>query len=214
MEAPGTEKPMDIGADVIGSEGKKVGTVAYVVVRPPEMRITDIVASMGAILGREVVVPVHLIQDVKNGKVYLSIDKDALKRYPDYIEVDYQQPPTGWVPPVGLAYPPTGILWPAGTFYPAAADVRINTPRGTLGIREGMEVESSDGHKVGTVDALDIDLATREITGFVVKHGFLFTRDTRIPTGDVQAIRDGKVILKLTKDQVQQVEQAQSKSKG
>ena len=108
----------------------------------------------------------------------------------------------------------SGILWPAGTFYPAAADVRINTPRGTLGIREGMEVESSDGHKVGTVDALDIDLATREITGFVVKHGFLFTRDTRIPTGDVQAIRDGKVILKLTKDQVQQVEQAQSKSKG
>src|SRR5256714_10043264 len=214
MEAPGTEERMDIGDDVIGSEGKKVGTVAYVVVRPPEMRITDIVASIGAILGREVVVPVHLIQDVKNGKVYLSIDKDALKRYPDYIEVDYQQPPTGWVPPVGLAYPPTGILWPAGTFYPAAADVRINTPRGTLGIPEGMEVETRDGPKVGTVDALDIDLATREITGFVVKHGFLFTRDTRIQTGDVQAIRDGKVILKLTKDQVQQVEQAQSKSKG
>ena len=77
-----------------------------------------------------------------------------------------------------------------------------------------MEVESSDGHKVGALDALDIDLATGDIRGFVVKHGFLFTRDTRIPTGDVQAIRDGKVILKLTKDQVQQVEQAQSQSKG
>src|SRR3954465_16032139 len=99
MEAPGTEKPMDIGADVIGSEGKKVGTVAYVVVRPPEMRITDIIVSTGAILGREGVVPVHLIQDVQNGKVYLSIDKEALQRYPDYIEVDYQQPATGWVPP-------------------------------------------------------------------------------------------------------------------
>jgi sporulation protein YlmC with PRC-barrel domain len=183
------------------------------VVPPAEMRITDIVVRTGGILYREVVVPVPLIRDVKNGKVYLSIDKDELKRYPDYIEVDYQQPPTGWVPPEGLAYPPTGILWPADT-YPAAADVRVNTPPGTLGIREGMEVESSDGHKVGAVDALDIDLATGDIKGFVVKHGFLFRRDTHIPAGDVQVIRGGMVILKLTKDQVQQVEQAQRPSKA
>ena len=176
--------------------------VAYVVVRPPQIRITDIIVSTGASLGREVVVPVHLIQDVQNGKVYLSIDKDELKRYPDYVEVDYQKPPTRWVPPEGVAYPPTGVLWPAGASYPEAAGVHVNAPRGTLGIREGMEVESSDGHKVGAVDALDIDLATGVIRGFVVKRGFLFTRDTHIPAGDVQEIRGGKVILNLTKDQV------------
>jgi sporulation protein YlmC with PRC-barrel domain len=214
MDATETAQPIDIGADVIGSDGKKVGTVAYVVVPPAEMRITDIVVRTGAILYREVVVPVPLVRDVQNGKVYLSIDKDELQKYPEYVEVDYRKPPSVWVPPEGVAYPPMGILWPAGAYDPAAAGVRVNAPPGTLGIREGMEVESSDGHKVGAVDALDIDLAIGDIRGFVVKHGFLRTRDTRIPAGDVQAIRDGKVILKLTKDQVQQVEQAQSQSKG
>ena len=54
MDATGTETPIDIGADVIGSDGKKVGTVTYVVVQPAEMRITDIVVSTGAILGRDI----------------------------------------------------------------------------------------------------------------------------------------------------------------
>src|SRR5205085_4849444 len=55
--------------------------------------------------------------------------------------------------------------WPAGAYDPAAAGGRVNAPPGTLGIHEGMEVESSDGHRVGTVDALDIDLATGDIQG-------------------------------------------------
>lgn len=214
MDATGTAKHIDIGADVIGSDGKKVGTVAYVVVRPAELRLTDIVVSTGVLLGREVVIPAHLIREVEDDRVYLSIDKDELNHYPDYIEIDYEKPPTGWVPPEGLYYPPAGMLWPVGSYYPEAADVHVNAPAGTLGIREGMDVESSDGHKVGSVDALDIDLATGEIRGFLVKRGLIFTRDTRFPTGDIQALRGGKVILTLTKDQVQQIEKTHSQSKG
>ena len=214
MNAPETTKPINIGADVIGSDGNKFGEVEYVVVRPDDLQITDIVVSTGAVLGREVVVPVQLIRNVENGKVYLSIDKDELKSYPDYIEVDYNKPPTGWVPPVGLDYPASGIRWPVGTYNPDASGLRVNAPPGTLGISEGMEVESIDGHKVGVVDALDVDVATGDIKGFVVKHGFLFKRDTHIPAGDVQMIRAGKVILKLTEDQVRQVEQVQSQGKG
>src|SRR4051794_37680393 len=126
MDATGTAKPIDIGADGIGSDGKKVGTVSYVVVPPAEMRITDIVVRTGGILYREAVVPVPVIGDVENGKVCLSIDKDGLQKYPESIEVDYRRPPAVWVPPEGVASPPTGILWPAGAYEPAAAGVRVN----------------------------------------------------------------------------------------
>jgi uncharacterized protein YrrD len=92
-------------------------------------------------------------------------------------------------------------------------NVRVNAPPGSLGLREGMPVETSDGHKAGSIDALDVDLTAGEVKGFVVKHGFLFAQDTRIPAGDVQVIRDGKVILNLTKDQAKEIEKARSQSK-
>jgi uncharacterized protein YrrD len=211
MNAIGTEKRIDIGADVAGSDGNKVGTVAYVVVRPTEMQITDIVVSTGAILGRDIVLPLDVVSAVEDGTVQLSIDKNQVDSYPDYVEVNYQQPPTGWIPPAGTYYPPTGILWPSG-YEPDVASVRINAPPGTVGIGQGMEVESSDGHKVGSVDALETDPTSGDVTGFVVKHGFLFTKDTRMPMTDVSGVREGKVILNVTKDQVESRERASSRT--
>lgn len=209
MNATQTLKHIDIDADVLDSEREKVGTVAYVVVRPSDRRITDIVVRTGILLGREIVVPTDLIHDVRDGKVYLLIDKEELKKYPDYIKIDYEHLPEGWVAPDDLDYPPSGILWPAGSYY-SPADIRINAPPGTLGLREGMDVESSDGHKVGVIESLDVDLQTEQIRAFTVKRGHLFTHETLIPVGDVTAIRPGKVILNLTKDQVKEVEKAQS----
>lgn len=206
MRPIGANTRIDIGTDVVGSDGNKVGTVAYVVVRPPEMRITDIVVSTRALLGRDVVVPLDGVRRVEDGKVFLSIDRDRLTTYPDYIEVKFQQPPAGWVPPAELYYPQTGILWTADADYPEASSIQVNAPSGTVGISEGMGVESSDGHTVGTVDALEIDPTSNEVTAFVVKHGFLFTHDTRLPVTDTSEIRDGKVVLTLTRDQVQKIE--------
>jgi sporulation protein YlmC with PRC-barrel domain len=203
------EIDIDISADVIGRDGKKLGTVALVVVQPPKMHLTDIVVSTGAIERHEVVVPANLVRGVENGEVHLSIDKDELRSYPDYLEVHYQMPPPGWAPPADFYYPPAAVLLPATASIPELVDERVNAPPGTRGIAEDMDVETIDGHKVGTVDAVDVDLATEDITELVVKQGFLFTHDTRIPVKDVREIRDGTVILNLTKNQIQRVEQEQ-----
>lgn len=211
MNATGVEQTLDIGADVIGSSGDKVGTVGYVVVRPPEMHITDIVVSTGSILGRDIVVPLDRVRSVAGGKVYLAIDKGELKTYPDYIAIHYTQPPAEWAPPVNWYYPPTNVLWPAN-YYPTESAVQVNAPPGTEGIRQGMDVESADGHKVGSVDALETDPHSGDIVAFIVKHGFIFTHDTSIPTTDVQGLRDGKVILRLSKDQAENLEKQQSQN--
>ena len=55
------EERIDIGADVLTVDGEKVGSVVYVVVQPETMRLTDIVVSTGAILGRDVVVPIDAV---------------------------------------------------------------------------------------------------------------------------------------------------------
>ncbi|MBV9281180.1 MAG: PRC-barrel domain-containing protein, partial [Chloroflexi bacterium] len=69
----GDEERIEIGADVVGADGEKLGSVAYVVVHPPDMRLADIVVSTGAILGRDVVVPIGTVERIADGKVYLSI---------------------------------------------------------------------------------------------------------------------------------------------
>lgn len=210
MNTGSEERRFNIGADVVDNRQEKVGTVAFVVVRPPEMRITDIVVSTGAILGRDVVVPVDAVADVEEDTVSLSIGKDELNHYPDYVDVQYKQPPAGWAPPTALGYPTAGLLFPEGMnqemYYPEPASVTVNTPPGTVGLQEGMDVESSDGHKVGSIAALETDTESKDVTGFVVKHGFLFTHDTFIPAEDVAEIEEGKVRLRLTRDEVQRME--------
>src|SRR5438067_993725 len=155
MNTGQTEQRIEIGTDVVGSDGEKLGTVAYVVVHPPEMHVTDFVVSTGPILGRDVVVPVSAVTGVTDGKVHLSMDKDEINQCEDYVEVRYQQPPDEWIAPTGLGYPSQTMLWPVGATVPQPSSVEVHAPPGTVGLHEGMEVESSDGHRVGSIEALD-----------------------------------------------------------
>src|SRR6516164_3983972 len=182
------------GADVFAGNGEKVGTIAYVVVHPPEMHVTDYVVSTG-FLGRDVVVPVDRVQRVAGGKLYISLGKDELERLPDYVEVHYETPPEGWAPAGSMIYPSQSVLWPAGAYYPEAASVKVNAPEGTVGLHEGMTVESKDGHKIGSIKALDEDPSTGDITDIIVEEGFLFHHDVRIPCTMVAEVHTDRVTL-------------------
>ncbi|HLJ66924.1 MAG TPA: PRC-barrel domain-containing protein [Chloroflexota bacterium] len=207
MTAQESRDHLDVGEDVIGKDGEKLGTVAYVIVRPPELHVTDIVVSTGAVIGRDIVVEHGAIDRVADGKVHLSLDKDELQKLHDYVELNYTRPPQEWAPPEGFIYPTGSVLWPAAPYYPEDTSVTVNAPPGTVGLRQGMDVESSDGHKVGSIDALDTDPDSQDITAIVVKHGFLFTHDTRISVDHVSSLQGGRVTLDLTRDQVQELEQ-------
>jgi sporulation protein YlmC with PRC-barrel domain len=206
MQSTDGEQRIDIGTDVVDKAQQKVGTVAYVVVRPPEMEITDIVVSTGPILGRDIVVPRNAVSGVEDGKICLSVDKDQVGRYPNYVDIDYTQPPADWIAPPGLTYPAGGMLVPQGMYTPEIASVEVNVPAGTVGLHQGMDVESSDGHRVGSIDALDTDASSGDVTGLIVKHGFLFTHDVRIPATDVAEAEGDRVTLRLSKDEVQRLE--------
>jgi sporulation protein YlmC with PRC-barrel domain len=193
---------IDVGADVVTSDGEKVGTVSFVVVRPPSYSITDIVVGTG-FLGRDVVVSMDRVAAHEGTAVRLNITKDDVASLDDYVEAHYDRPSQDWFTATGLYYPGAGTLWPAGTYYPMPTSVEVNAPAGTVGISEGLAVVSSDGHHIGSVHSVRTGDGGQDVEAIVVRQGTLFHHDTEIPMSEVSAVEVDGVVLKGTKDDLQ-----------
>src|SRR5262249_7437008 len=57
-------------------------------------------------------------------------------------------------------------------------------------IAQGMHVYSSDGHRVGDVEAVEVDETSKRITRVIVRRGFLFERETSIPASMIASVSD------------------------
>jgi uncharacterized protein YrrD len=198
------ETAITAGTDVYTSDNQHVGHVGYVVVDPTTFRVTDMVVNTGNLIGRDIVVTVDQIARESEDGVYLTLDRNGLDACPDYVEVQYQTPPSSWAPAPGLTYPAGSTLWPVGYDYPDPASVTVNTPKGTVGLHPGMDVVSSDGHTVGSIDAMITDPQSEDVTGFVVKHGHIFTHDTTIPIDQVASVDNDQVKLNVTREGAEQ----------
>jgi len=191
-----------IGAEVMARDGEPLGSVAYVVVQPPRLHVTNLVVSTGSLLGRDIVVPVDAVEQADEQRVHLALTKEQFAAQPDYVDVEYQQPTQDWQMG-GLGYPGSTVLWPTGTYFAQPESVTVNAPAGTVGLHEGMDVQSGDGHRVGSIDGLETDPSTGDLTAIAVKHGFLFTHDTVIPMEEIQGVDNDIVTLRTSHDELQ-----------
>ncbi len=64
--------------------------------------------------------------------------------------------------------------------------------------KQGTHVYTSDQQDVGTVDRVVLDPATDEVTGLVVRKGWLFTEDKVVPVGMVETATEERVTLRRT----------------
>jgi uncharacterized protein YrrD len=62
--------------------------------------------------------------------------------------------------------------------------------------KEGANVFTSDGQKVGSIDRIVIDPQTKEVTHVVVQKGFLFTEDKVVPLSLVGPSTEDRVTLR------------------
>jgi hypothetical protein len=94
-----------------------------------------------------------------------------------------------------------------------ASEETMMQDRFPRGIREGMEVVTFDGDKIGTIDAIFQPTAVRSTTArtgeavgeslLKVKSGLLgFGSEYYIPTGAVRDVTKDRVILDVEKDRV------------
>jgi uncharacterized protein YrrD len=187
----------------------EAGRVWKVAMDPRDRKVTHLVVHKGIVFGRNVVVPTDKILRVAEGEVWVDITNEELKGFPDYESTAFMDPTEGWDYP--LAFPMGGIIWPlqpgwgaANPFMFGAQSTRENIPVDDVAIEAGTSVECTDGH-CGRIDRVIVDDDTHEMTGFVIRKGFVFVRDVLAPMAWVDRVGRDAVHLNLTKKQVEQM---------
>ena len=65
----------------------------------------------------------------------------------------------------------------------------------TLTIKEGADVVTADGERVGAVDRIVIDPLTKDVSHIVVRHGVLFREDKVIPIDMISTTDEEQIVL-------------------
>jgi sporulation protein YlmC with PRC-barrel domain len=193
------------GTRVVDSTGKGVGTVSRLVLHRDSREVAGVVVHQGVVDRREIVVPVGKVSAFGK-EVRLTLRAAELAGLDLYHGEQLQAMPDHWEMPMGFDQRDfflvggggwTEAVLPFEQTSPAVA----GTPayirdRDTVAepaepdISEGMHVYSKDGHRVGDVEAVEIDQASGRITRIVVRRGFLFGTETSIPASMIASVSD------------------------
>jgi uncharacterized protein YrrD len=200
------------GAEVVTGDGEKVGTIDRVVLDPKAKEVTDIVVRRGRLLARDKLVPMSLVASATEERVTLSPDAGDLDALPNFVKEEYVRAgegeaetalPGSFVPPF-YVYPPAGVAWWNVQAYPVPPVPRYivqreeQIPKGTVALKEGASVVSSDGKHVGDVEEVLIDPGEDCATHIVVAEGHLFKARKLVPTSWIGTASEYEVELVVT----------------
>jgi sporulation protein YlmC with PRC-barrel domain len=213
---------IDIGKDVIASDGEKIGKVDRLVIDSDTNDLSKFIVHKGMFWSEDKIVDLDLVSKVDaDGNVHLRVPSDDEDTMPAFVEethrvaTDEETTSLGYGAFVGIApyapimYAPGGASGQyrpgSGPFFEAAEtggvlEHRTNLPEDSMTIDKGTDVVGSDGDKVGEVEEIIMD-ANGKTTGFVVKSGFIFTNDVQIPMDLVDHMSGVHIALKITADE-------------
>jgi sporulation protein YlmC with PRC-barrel domain len=202
---------VDLNAKVRTRDGKDAGTIEQVVIDPATDEVTDFVISTGMLLGRDVMLPLAVLERAsRDGEtVVLDITKDELDEMPDYVPKNYTPPPSGWLIPPGYGYPTDAFLWPSTQQY---EEPRPDWARkdDDLKLHKGATVMDADGDDIGVVEDMILDPESGRITGFVLKIGgalqtlFGGGEAVEVHAGLIDRVGDRVVYLRGNKEAIEQ----------
>jgi uncharacterized protein YrrD len=214
-----------LGAPVYSRDGQKLGKVDRLILNDTRRRVKALVVHK-LILGGDKIIEMPLVERVGEKGIVLRIDADEAERLPAFLREEFVEVTpeaaldalyASLAPGVGtfLASPVAGRhtiedVIDDGRLTPIPADARVtvesNVPDFYDVISPGTDVFAIDGQKIGTVDEVIID-GDGDILGFVVKEGFLLTRDMFIPVDWIYDIGHEHIHLKLTAQEVEEQSQ-------
>lgn len=217
---------VDLDARIQTRDGETMGSVQRAIVDPARNEISELVISTGAILGRDVLLPVDEIDraSADGDTIRLELTKEEVENLPTYMADQYVAPPAGWTPAATPVAYGGGFLWPAtypagvpAARYPAAgAYPHAGTPEAGLvpgrdypdnpSIGKGDAVVDRDGENLGVVDDVLLDPETGRLHGFVLRFGnALLTfvgggNEAEVGIDEIETVGEGEVRLKMRKD--------------
>lgn len=213
-----------LGSRVMSRNGEHVGNVDSLVVDYNTKDVMSIIVRSGVFFHTDRIIPVESFDRVDaDGTVYLKLTEQEADQHEEFVQqrftaadpADYPYTDEGWVAGTGqpsvywaygtapLGYSSNAPFFAEAPINPPEIEVRNNLPEQAARISTGTEVVGSDGQKIGTVDEVAYS-QEGEVDGIVVKAGFLFHHDLRIPSDWIDEVTGDTVTLTVTSDQAEQ----------
>jgi uncharacterized protein YrrD len=219
---------LHIGANVKGSDGKRLGTLSRIVIERDQPRVTHIVVDPGLVESgnllapggwekpRERVLPVTLITSIDDKDIVLTCDEAAFSSKPLFERKEFTtaevsetaggSPRSGWWSRfrVGELVNYIASGWGLGAApYVAPADITYNEPAGASAIAEGTPVWRREPHEhVGTVERVLADPSTQRVASIVIRRVHLGGERRVLPVSAITDIEDDMIHTQLSDDEL------------
>ncbi|MGD8623910.1 MAG: PRC-barrel domain-containing protein [Anaerolineae bacterium] len=207
-----------VGEDIHTPKGDKVGSIERVVLDPKTREVSHVVVEKGFLFTEEKVVPIDLLAPQAGNGLALREGPYTLEDLPSFAENEYVPAGVESTPSVASPaaemqpvywYPPVGIGWWRGIDYRTTAEpelelvTEINIPEGTIALKEGARVLSSDDEHVGDVEKVLTEPEADRASHLVISQGLLTKSKKLIPTSWVSTMLEDEVFLSVPADLVE-----------
>lgn len=184
---------------------KDCGRSTYVLVNPVTKQVTHLVVRAMEAPHDEYLVPIAHVVASTDQTIDLDVAAQDLAAMEPFVHTDYVEEPYERVESIQSGGPLSiPLYWPYvipdRTMYVPVERVQI--PPGEMAIHRGAPVYATDGY-AGRVEEFILDPTGGGITHLVVREGHLWgRRDLSVSVGQIEAIEDNTVRLKLDKDTI------------
>jgi sporulation protein YlmC with PRC-barrel domain len=193
---------------VFTASGQEVGRVDRVVLDPETKEVTHVVVRKGLFFAQDKVVPIRLIANATETRAILREDAGDLQALPNFEETHFvagNEPEPGNHSPVANYRPsiiPDALSIPGGGASRASGSAHItqikeNIPEGTVALKEGAKVITSDGKHVGTVEQVHTDPQAGRATHLIISKGVLLKERKRVPADWVSEVKADEIHLSV-----------------
>ncbi len=217
------------GATVYTADGEQVGSIQRVVIEPGTKEVTHLVVEKGLLFTEDKIVPMSLVGPATADRVTLREDAGDLERLPDFEETYFLSTEPGTQRPepgpeqtaLGIGsiywYPPVESSWPPGLYDRAAHPKYVketvqNIPEGTVALKEGSEVISSDEEHVGDIERIFTDALEDRVTHLLISQGLILKEKKLVPVTWISNIAEEEVRLSVNSQFIENIPEYQAQA--
>ena len=218
---PVTPHQLKVGAAVYSADGHKLGELHRLVLRRSDLTLTHIVVDIGFLRsGRPVwaggfgldydrVVPMTAVSAANDERVTLSLVASEFKDAPEYTVEAFEEPQDltpGEFDIPDIVNRAQGLAALIGSTSNAWVVEKLNRPLDSVDIKEGTDVWRRTPHeKLGEVKRVLLSQPDGRAVAFVVRRGFLLTRDVILPARYLAELHDDNLRVDISDVEVQQL---------
>lgn len=196
-----------IGADVVSSDGHKLGTLSKFIVREDGLRLTHVVVDTGILrsgeplwkggwgLSHDRVLPLGAVAAATSDAVTLSMAADDFRDHSS----DYEQEYFALMPDLDVGIPDVGDLARVASSIPGEPGPYVMLERrsiapGDVEIPKDAPVWRLNPHeKIGEIEGVIYDAETNAVQDLVIKRGHFFAKEVVLPVRVVVEVVAGIV---------------------